>query len=104
MRHGLIRFVALLALDAGSGARAQHADIDNGRRIAERSCAACHRIDMSAGKAGRAIAFATIAAKPGMSAEIVASFLLMPHVTMPGLPLGHNDARDVAAFVMSQKK
>ena len=59
---------------------------------------------MSAGKTGRAIAFPAIAAKPGMSDEIIASFLLMPHVTMAGLPLNRNDARDVAAFVMSLKK
>lgn len=103
MRHCLFRLAGVLALLAGNGARGQDGDIDNGRRISERSCATCHRIDRSAGK-GRAIAFPVIAAKPGMSAEIVSSFLLMPHVTMPGLPLSQNDARDVAAFIMSQKK
>ncbi len=101
MRHCLIG-PAVLALFIGGGALGQ--DVDNGRRIAERSCAACHRIDMSAGKAGRAITFPAIAAKPGMSDDIIASFLLMPHVTMPGLPLNSSDARDVAAFVMSLKK
>lgn len=101
MRYCLISS-AVLALLIGNCALGQ--DVDNGRRIAERSCAACHRIDMSAGKASRAIAFPAIAAKLGMSDEIIASFLLMPHVTMPGLPLNRNDAHDVAAFVMSLKK
>ena len=77
-------------------------DADNGRRISERSCASCHAIDAT--KSRRAISFAAIAAKPGMSAEIVASFLLMPQMTMPGLPLRHNEAQDVAAFIMTQKK
>lgn len=102
MRRCLIYSAAVLALFAGNRALAQ--DIDNGRRISERSCAACHLIGIPAGKAGRAIAFPAIAAKPGISADIVASFLLMPHVAMPGLPLSQNDARDVAAFVMSLKK
>ena len=102
MRQCLTYPAVMLALFVGHGARGQ--DIDNGRRISERSCAACHRIDMSAGKAGRAIAFSAIAGKPGVSADIVTSFLLMPHVTMPGLPLSQNDARDIAAVVMSQQK
>ncbi|MGA2998677.1 c-type cytochrome [Bradyrhizobium sp.] len=101
MRHCLIG-PAVLTLFIGNSALGQ--DVDNGRQIAERSCATCHRIDMSAGKASRAITFTAIAAKPGMSDDILSSFLLMPHVTMPGLPMNQNDARDVAAFVMSLKK
>jgi mono/diheme cytochrome c family protein len=92
---------AALALLLGNGALAQ--DVDNGRRIWERSCASCHALSTPAGKASRAISFPAIAAKPGMTADIISTFLLMPHVTMPGLPLRQSDARDVAAFVMSLK-
>ncbi len=92
---------AALALLAGGGALAQ--DADNGRRISERSCASCHALDTPARKAGRAISFPAIAAKSGMTTDIIATFLLMPHVTMPGLPLKKDDARDVATFIMSLK-
>jgi mono/diheme cytochrome c family protein len=93
---------AALVMFVASSALAQNAD--NGRRISERSCASCHRIDDAPGKTGRAIAFSAIVTKPSVNAETIASFLLMPHVTMPGLPLSRSDAQDVAAFIMSQKK
>ncbi len=98
---GLIYFAAGLVLCVANGALAQ--DVDNGRRIAERSCASCHRIDNATGKAGRAIAFSAITTKAAVNADTIASFLLMPHVAMPDPPLSPNDARDVAAFIMSLK-
>jgi hypothetical protein len=35
---------------------------------------------------------------------MIASFLLLPHATMPNSPLTHNDAEDIAAFIMGMKK
>ncbi len=93
---------ALLALLVANGASAQ--DVDNGRRISQRSCPSCHLIAGSAGKPRHAISFPAIAAKPGMSEAIVSAFLAKPTVSMPGLPLRPSEARDVAAFIMSQKK
>src|SRR5579859_111049 len=101
MRHSLIA-IAALALIVENDALAQN--IDNGRRISERSCAACHAIDLPAGKRARAISFTVIAERPVMTADVIGSFLLLPHVTMPGLPLGRGEAQDVAAFIMSLKK
>jgi mono/diheme cytochrome c family protein len=106
MRPYLTCPAAALALLVGSGLVGNGAlaqDVDNGRRIAERSCASCHALHTPAGKASRAIPFPAIAAKPGITADTIASFLLMPHVTMPGLPLTQKDPRDVAAFIMSLK-
>ena len=94
---------AALTLSAGISALAQ--DADNGRRITERSCASCHAVNMTAGrKASRTISLTAIASKPAMSADIIATFLAMPHLSMPGLRLGRSDARDVAAFIMTLKK
>ena|SRR5579863_9519579 len=102
MRQFLIAIFAL-ALIVENVALAQN--IDNGRRISERSCAACHAIDLPpAGKQVRVVSFTAIAEKPAMSADIIASFLLRPHVTMPGLPLDRGEAQDVASFIMSLKK
>jgi len=101
MRRCLV-YPAALALLSGNGALAQ--DVDNGRRIYERSCVSCHAIEMPTKRQARVIPFAAIAAKPAVSADVIASFLLMPHVTMPGLRLERSDAQDVAAFIMSLKK
>ena len=48
--------------------------------------------------------FAVIAAKEKINSEMIASFLLLPHATMPNSPLTHNDAEDIAAFIMGMKK
>jgi mono/diheme cytochrome c family protein len=101
-RHRLTYPAAALALLAGNAALAQ--DVDNGRRISERACTDCHLINVSAGKVGRAVSFAALAAKPGMSADRVACGFFYPLFAMPGLPLNEGDARDVAAFIMSLKK
>lgn len=90
-----------LALLGGSGAAAQNAD--NGRHLSERWCVECHAITPAPGKS-RAQSFAAIAAKEKISAEMIASFLKLPHATMPNLPLRGNDAQDIAAFIMSMKK
>jgi len=92
----------VLALFAAKAAIAQ--DVDNGRRILERSCASCHLINAPAGRVTRVIAFSAIAAKPGMTAETIATFLQMPQMSMPGLPLTPDNAQDVAAFIMSLGK
>jgi mono/diheme cytochrome c family protein len=101
MRQYLIA-AAALALIVENDALAQN--IDNGRRISERSCAACHATNLPARRQARAISFTVIAEKPAMTADVIATFLLLPHVTMPGLPLGRGEAQDVAAFIMSLKK
>ena len=51
-----------------------------------------------------AVVTAAIAAKPGITSDMISSFLLMPHSTMPNLPLTRKDARDIAAFIMEMKK
>jgi|SRR5579883_1028086 len=35
---------------------------------------------------------------------MIASFLMLPHSTMPSLPMKEQDAKDVAAFIMKMKK
>ena len=66
-------------------------NIDNGRHLSERWCVECHAITPAPGKS-RAQSFAAIAAKEKISAEMIASFLRLPHATMPNLPLRGNDA------------
>lgn len=94
--------VALALFGSVTAAPAQN--LENGRRLSERWCAECHAIGPAPGKPYRAQSFASIAAKETVSSEMIASFLGLPHATMPNVPLTRNDARDIAAFIMDMKK
>ena len=99
----LLYLSVALALFGGVGeAVAQNAE--NGRRLSERWCTECHAIDPAAAKPGKTISFASIAAKETINAEMIASFLRLPHATMPNLPLSRSDTEDIAAFIMGMKK
>ena len=65
---------------------------------------ACHAIGSASDKFNRAPSFASIAAKPTIDADMIASFLLLPHATMPNLPLSRKDAQDIALFIVKMKK
>ena len=93
--------VALALLAAGSAADAQN--VENGRHLSERWCAECHAIGPASGKA-KAQSFASIAAKETVTADMIASFLRLPHATMPNVPLTRTGAQDIAAFIMGMKK
>jgi mono/diheme cytochrome c family protein len=98
----LVLLAALIPAVAGHTAAAQ--DLANGRRLSERWCTECHVIGPAGKRPGRAFTFAAIAAKPSISADMIAAFLMMPPATMPNLPLSRNDAGDIAAFIMAMKK
>jgi mono/diheme cytochrome c family protein len=100
MRISTLAISVALALCGGGAAFAQN--VENGRRVSERWCSECHAIDP--GKSGRTLSFAAIAARPGITSDMISSFLLMPHSTMPNLPLTRKDAQDIAAFIMEMKK
>jgi mono/diheme cytochrome c family protein len=100
-RQVLFLAVALALLGSLGGVSAQNAD--NGRHLSERWCVECHAITPAPGKS-RAQSFAAIATKEKINAEMIASFLRLPHATMPNLPLRGSDAQDIAAFIMSMKK
>lgn len=103
------RFMRILSLavalaSCGGLAAAIAQDLGHGQRLAERWCAACHAIQPGSGKSKGVPSFAVIAAKENISAEMIASFLLLPHATMPNFPLSRKDADDLAAFIMAMKK
>jgi mono/diheme cytochrome c family protein len=93
--------LALALAGAGAGF-AQN--LENGRRLSERWCVECHAIDAAVDKPARAPSFAAIAARESVTPEMIASFLRMPHATMPNLPLTGSDARDIAALIMGMRK
>jgi mono/diheme cytochrome c family protein len=94
--------VALALLGATQTTPAQ--DLGNGQRLSERWCSECHAVRPASGKFKRASPFVAIANKTTINAEMIASFLLLPHATMRNLPLSRQDAEDIAAFIMEMKK
>jgi mono/diheme cytochrome c family protein len=76
------------------------ADADNGERLAERWCAACHVVAPNQRSANAdAPPFAAIARRAGFNAERLAFFLLEPHPKMPNMALTRTEASDVAAYI-----
>lgn len=91
-----------LALLAGIETAAAQ-DAENGRLLSERWCTECHAIGTPTGKS-RVKSFTSIAARENISAEMIATFLLLPHAVMPNPPLRRKDAQDIAAFIMGMRK
>jgi len=81
------------------------ADASNGERLAKRWCASCHIVsaDQTRG-ADNVPPFATIAKKPGFTADKIAHFLMDPHPKMPDMQLSRTEARDLGAYIASLAK
>ncbi|WP_257169532.1 cytochrome c [Bradyrhizobium sp. SRS-191] len=76
-------------------------DLDHGRRLAERWCAECHVVGAETPRFRRARPFMAIAAKEGLTREMLVKFLLLPHATMANSPLSAADANDLAGYILS---
>jgi mono/diheme cytochrome c family protein len=87
----------LAALGAASAAFA--ADADNGKRLAEARCAACHFVGAGQGRqVSNAPAFEAIARKLGSNPELLAFLILDPHPRM-NMTITRRDAEDIAAYI-----
>src|SRR5579871_5008079 len=72
------------------------ADADNGRRLAQRWCQACHVVAFGARPSTDGTPpFATIASRPDFNAGKIALFLLDPHPKMPDMSLSRTEAADL---------
>jgi mono/diheme cytochrome c family protein len=78
------------------------ADADNGRRLAQRWCQACHVVTAGPrASTDGAPPFASVAARSDFDAAKIASFLLDPHSKMPNMSLTRMEAVDLAAYIGS---
>ena len=83
---------------------AQAANVNHGRTLATRWCAACHIVSQEQSKGTTdAPPFSEIARRPGFDAAKLALFLLAPHPPMSGLQLSRAEASDLAAYIESQR-
>jgi mono/diheme cytochrome c family protein len=95
-----VPFAAILS--ASLTAPASAADAANGERLARQWCAACHIVapDQTRG-ADNVPTFASVASRPGFSADKIARFLMDPHPKMPDMQLTRTEARDLGAYIAS---
>jgi mono/diheme cytochrome c family protein len=76
------------------------ADADNGRRLAQRWCQACHVVSEGPrASTDGAPPFATIAARPDFDAAKITQFLLDPHAKMPNMSLSRIEVGDLVAYI-----
>jgi mono/diheme cytochrome c family protein len=76
------------------------ADASNGKRLAERWCAACHVVTANQREANAdAPPFEEIGKRPNFSERGLATFLLDPHAKMPNMNLTRIEADDIAAYI-----
>jgi len=76
------------------------ADASNGKRLAERWCAACHVVTANQREANAdAPPFEEIAKRPHFSEPGLVTFLLDPHAKMPNMNLARIEADDIAAYI-----
>jgi mono/diheme cytochrome c family protein len=98
-----LALLAALALGVWApSAESLPADVGHGETLAKRWCASCHVVanDQKRG-ADNAPAFASIAKRPGFTAEKIAQFLLDPHPKMPDMQLSRDETRDLGAYIAS---
>ena len=99
------RAVAAVCLALSCNAALAAADADHGEQLAKRWCASCHIVSADQARgADNVPAFATIAKKPGFSADKIARFLMDPHPKMPDMQLTRNEAADLGTYIASLGK
>jgi cytochrome c len=94
-------------LMAQCAARAQAADVAQGKVLAKALCSNCHIV--GPGEASKEVSadvpsFMAVAAKPGQSVDKIRGFILNPHPQMPKVQLTKPELDAVSAYILSLKK
>jgi mono/diheme cytochrome c family protein len=102
VRAWTVPLALALALPPNGGVAADSA---HGEQLAKRWCASCHIVgpDQTHG-ADNVPTLASIARRPGFSADKVAKFLMDPHPRMPDMQLGRAEAADLGAYIATLAK
>ena len=115
MRQPTIRSIVcgLLLLFSSSQATLAQLDEDKipvkpnparGAELAERWCASCHIVSSKQTKGTDGVpSFASVGQRPDLNVDKLRSFLLDPHPVMPNITLSRDDARDLAAYIATQR-
>lgn len=96
----MLRFLAGLALAGAVYGPAAAADSENGQKLAEHWCAACHLVSPAQKQASADVpTFADIARRK--DARQLALFLTKPHGQMPDMTLSQPEVADLVGYILS---
>ena len=92
------------ALAILQAAPASAVDASQGKTIAERWCASCHKVEQAPKSVtDQPPPFAAIAKMPDFDANKLAFLLLRPHPSMPNLALSRAEVSDLADYIRTLK-
>jgi mono/diheme cytochrome c family protein len=112
----LIGGLVLALTLCGAARAADPGDAEAGKRLALQTCTACHRVATEADQASgpklvmQAPSFLSMANDPTATAALAHDFLMVTHKSlktppdMPAMLLSDDEARDLAAYIMSLRK
>lgn len=89
--------------DEPGKAESKRPDVENGNIIARKLCTTCHLIGEPANAPvpSDVPAFASIANRPGQTADHLSTWLTRPHPPMPNLDLTRMEIRDLTGYILS---
>ena len=100
----LLSALALATSAAVATAQDVRGNIRNGRHLAERWCASCHRMSTLDASGRRGVAtFAEVAQLSSTTALSLRAFLYTSHADMPNIQLSSAEADDLIGFILSLK-
>lgn len=101
----LILLMLTLAAPGAALAQADRETLERGQALATQWCSACHATSAEATgpRNDAAPAFTVIAGRQGATAEGIATYLGVPHASMPDLGLSARQAMDLGLHVMAQR-
>lgn len=105
MRKPAIAITALMALTSTAYGQSGLGDISQGRDLARKVCAECHRVEkgQASRKLSQAKAFQEVANNPARSELSLRVFLRTPHRNMPNLMLSKAETDNAIAYILSLK-
>jgi len=101
----MIAAMGLAAAAGSAGAQSVPGDVSRGRELAERLCTNCHNVKVEQTGPVRTDVpgFPSIANRPGVTAEMLAGRIIIPHPAMPGVQLTVRELREIIAYILSLK-
>ena len=106
MRRGSI-LACLIALAAISPAGAQQQpNARTGERLAHQWCASCHLVasDQRTPAPDTAPPFASIVARPNVTAGVLRNIIQMPYPRMPQIALSRDEVEHIVAYILTLKQ
>jgi mono/diheme cytochrome c family protein len=106
LRGSILAVLFLCAAAIGPAGAEQQPNPRIGERLARQWCASCHLVvsDQRTPAPDTAPPFASIAARPNMTAGVLRTIIQMPYPRMPQIALSRDEVAHVIAYILSLKR